>query len=353
MQKPHLGELVFFWILFAVAGFLTVMVLSPYVTALFLAAVFSILFAPLFQRFKKWTGGRESLAAFLTVSLVLIAILVPLSVIGFLMFEEILNVYASLNDGSIGLQIVNVWIDQVQALIQHVVPTFHVNANVYGYLESILRWMADHLNEFFSRILGLTLDIFLVIIAMFFFFRDGARLKEFAVKWSPLADSYDESIIAKLDVAISSVVKGALTTATVQGLLVGIGFAIFGIANPVLWGVVSTVAALVPVFGTTIITVPAATLLFASGHAFEALGLLLWSVFLVGLIDNILRPLLIKRNVHVHSFLILLSVLGGLVYFGPVGFLAGPIVLAFFFTLLDIYPAVMKGRPIKKGEPIL
>lgn len=353
-MKPHLGELVFFWILFGFAGFLTVMILSPYVTALFLAAVLAIVFAPIFQRLNRLLGGGGSLAAMLTVLFILVVIIVPLAIIGFLMFEEILSVYASLNDSNIGLQVVNVWIDQVQMLIQHIVPTFHVNANVYGYLEGILRWMADHLNDFFSRMLGLTLDIFIVIIAMFFFFRDGAKLKKFAVKWSPLADSYDESIIAKLDIAVSSVVKGALATATVQGLLVGVGLMLFGVANPVLWGVASTVAALVPMFGSTIITIPAVLLLFVSGHTFDAVGLLIWAFVIVGLVDNILRPLLIRRDVHVHSFLILLSVLGGLVYFGPIGFLAGPIALAFFFALLDVYPDIMKGRPIKKesGEII-
>ena len=353
MQKPHLGELVFFWILFGVAGFLTVMILSPYVTALFLAAVLAIVFAPIFHRLNRLFHGNRSFASFITVAFILIMILVPLAIISFLMFEEISSLYASLNESNVGLQVVNTWIGSLELLVKNIVPTFHVQVDIYSYIEGGLRWMADHLNEFFSRILGFTLDVFVIIIAMFFFFRDGAKLKDFAVKWSPLADSYDESIIAKLNIAVSSVVKGALATAVAQGLLVGVGLAIFGVPNPVLWGVVSTVAALVPVVGTTLVTGPAVVLIFVSGHTFAAMGFLLWALICVGLIDNILRPLLIKRDVHVHSFLILMSVLGGLVYFGPIGFLAGPIVLAFFFALLDVYPDIMKGRVIKKGEPML
>lgn len=353
MQKPHLGELIFFWILFGVAGFLTVMILSPYVTALFLAGVLAIVFAPVFRRLERLFHGNRSLASLVTVAFILVMIIVPLSIVGFLMFEEILNVYASLNDSNVALQVVNTWIGNFESLIRNIVPTFHIEANVYGYLEGGLRWMADHLNGFFSRILAMLLDTFIVIIAMFFFLRDGAKLKEFAVKWSPLADSYDESIIAKLGVAVSSVVKGALATATAQGFLVGVGFALFGVPNPVLWGVIATVAALVPVFGSTIVTIPAVFFLFISGHNLEGVLLLAWSLIFVGLIDNILRPLLIKRDVHVHSFLILMSVLGGLVYFGPVGFLAGPIVMAFFFALLDLYPDIMEGRVIKKGNSIL
>lgn len=349
MQKPHLGELVFFWILFGVAGFLTVMILSPYVTALFLAGVLSVVFAPVFRRFERMFKGNRSLASLVTVVFILMVIIVPLSIISFLMFQEILNVYASLNDSNVGLQVVNVWIGNFESLVRHIVPTFHVGVDVYGYIEEGLRWMADHLNGFFSQIIAVFLDMFIVVIATFFFLRDGSKLKEFAVKWSPLADSYDESIIAKLSIAVSSVVRGALGTAFAQGFLVGVGFWIFGVPNPVLWGVIATVAALVPLFGSTIVTIPAVLFLFISGHHFEGLGLLAWALLFVGLIDNIIRPLLIKRDVHVHSFLILMSVLGGLAYFGPIGFLAGPIVMAFFFALLDVYPDIMKGRAIKKG----
>lgn len=350
MQKPHLGELVFFWVLFGIAGFLTLMILSPYGTAIFLAGVLSIVFIPTFERLLRLFRGNRSLASLATVAFILVMFIVPLSLIGFLMFEEMLSVYASLNESNVGLQVINVWIDNFEALVKNIVPTFHIEADVYGYIEGGLRWLADHLNDFFSQVFAILLDTFIVIIAMFFFLRDGKKLKEFAVKWSPLADSYDESIIAKLEVAVSSVVKGALGTAAAQGLLVGVGLMLFGVPNPVLWGVVSTIAALVPLFGTTIVTVPAVLFLFISGHSVAAIGLLLWSLIFVGLIDNILRPLLIKRDVHVHSFLILMSVLGGLVYFGPIGFLSGPIVLAFFFALLDVYPDIMKGRKITRDS---
>lgn len=350
MQKPNFGELVFFWTLFGIAGFLTLMILSPYVTALFLAGVLAIVFAPVFRRLERLFRGNRSLASFTTVVLILLMFIVPLSIIGFLMFEELLSVYASLNESNLGLQVVNLWIDNFESLVKNVVPTFHIEADVYSYLEGGLRWLANHFNDLFSQMFAVFLDMFIVIIAIFFFLRDGKKLKEFAVAWSPLADSYDESIIAKLDVAVSSVVKGALGTAAAQGLLVGVGLAIFGVPNPVLWGVISTIAALVPLFGTTIVTVPAVLFLFISSHPIAAIGLLVWSLVFVGLIDNILRPLLIKRDVHVHSFLILMSVLGGLVYFGPIGFLAGPIVLAFFFALLDVYPDIMKGRTIKDNS---
>lgn len=181
---------------------------------------------------------------------------------------------------------------------------------------------------------------------MFFLYRDGKKLRAFALKWSPLNDDYDESIIAKIETAVSSVVTGALTTAIVQGVMVGIGFSIFGIPNPVLWGVIATIAALIPLLGTGLITMPAGAWLLLTGHIGAGLGLIVWGLVCVGLIDNVLNPYMMKRGMDVHPFLILLSVFGGLVYFGPVGFLAGPIVLAFFFALMEIYPQIVKGRAI-------
>ena len=141
--------------------------------------------------------------------------------------------------------------------------------------------------------------------------------------------------------------RGTLVTAVVQGFLVSIGFVMFGVSNPVVWGLVATISALLPMVGTGIITFPAAFFLMATGHLLPGIGMIIWGVVIVGLIDNALRPMLMNRTMHIHSFLILLSVFGGLVYFGPIGFLAGPIILAFFFVLLDIYPEIVGGKVVE------
>lgn len=352
MIKPHLGELIFFWLLFAAAGLLSFVVMSPYLTPIFLAGVFTILFSPLHARIKGWIGGNETWAALLTVLLVLFLILIPLIILGILMSQEVLSTYGTLVEGKGGFAFID---DATKVIEQHIrayVPSFELHANVYGLLESGLRWVGQNLNAFLSSVLTFVSELLLVLIAMFFFYRDGKRLHDFALRWSPLSDDYDEGIIAKIELAVDSVVKGALTTAFVQGVLVGIGFAIFGIANPILWGVIASIAAFVPVVGSAIITVPVGILLVLSGHPLAGLGLILWALLFVGLIDNIIRPMMINRGVDIHPFVIFLSVIGGLVYFGPVGFLVGPVVLAFLFALLDIYPSIVKGRAIdgKNGQ---
>jgi len=351
MQRPPLGELIFFFALFGVVALLAFGIMSPYVTPLFLAAVLAVMFEPIHKQLLKWTGGNKTWAAFTSVILVLVVILVPLFFIAVLLFEEVAGLYTSLATNGGGSHLLDRTAMTVESFIQRFLPTFDFRINVSQYLESVLRWIGSNLSILFSGIASFAFDGLLVIVALFFLYRDGDRLKEFAVKWSPLPDRYDESIIAKLNTAISSVVKGSLTTAIVQGLLVGIGFTIFGVPNSVLWGVVAMIAALLPLFGTSIITMPAAAFLYLSGSVGAGIGLAVYSLVCVGLVDNILSPLLIKRGVSIHPFLILLSVFGGLAYFGPVGFLAGPIVLAFFFTLLDLYPSIVQGRPINGDGP--
>lgn len=352
MPKPHTGELIFFWILFGAIALLTFAVMSPYIVPLFLAAVFTILFSPIHRRVLAKVKGNETEAAFFTVAIVLCLVLVPLIFLGILMFQEVLSIYGSFTQENGGFALIDRVADIAERHVQNFVPSFEIHANTYVYIEGALRWVAANLNSFFSGIVLFLFQTFIVVVAMFFFYRDGDKLRAFAVKWSPLADSYDESIIAKVELAVSSVVKGALTTAMAQGFLVGFGFAIFGVPNPVLWGVVATIAALIPMVGTALVTMPAAVWLLFTGPLWAGIGLIIWAIVCVGLADNVLNPYLVKRRgVDIHPFLILLSVFGGLAYFGPVGFLAGPIVLAFFFTLLDVYPQIVRGVTINGTKP--
>lgn len=348
MQKPNLGELIFFFVLLGAVALLAIAVMWPYVVPIFLATVFTVLCAPLHRHFLRLTGDRRTFAATATVLIVLFALLVPLILVGVLLFQEVADLYTQLANGQ-GIALVTKASDFIEAQGQRLVPGFEFQLNILSYAQDALRWVGQNLNAFFSGILSFLFDVFLIIVTMFFLYRDGDRLREFAVKWSPLPDRYDESILAKLELAIASVVKGSLTTAAVQGILVGAGFTVFDVPNPILWGVVASVAALIPLLGTALITMPAAVALFLMGHAGAGLGLALYALVVVGLSDNVLNPLLMRRGIDIHPFLILLSVFGGLAYFGPVGFIAGPVILAFFFTLLDIYPSIMKGRPIENG----
>ncbi len=343
--------MIFFWILFGVAGMLAFFVMTPYISAIFLASVFAVLFLPVFRRFHKIYKKGRTIPAILTVLVALLFIFVPLIFFGILMFQEVVNNYAELTQpGSSITGSIDSMTKTFEHYMQRYIPQFEIHTSVSSYLETMLRYVATNLNAFFSSIVTFIIDMFIIVGAMFFFYRDGAKLHDFAVKWSPMKDKYDESIIAKLQNAISAVVNGALFVSVIQGFTIGIGFALFGLPNPVLWGVVSTIAALIPVVGTGLITIPAGLYLMYTGHVAAGIGMLLYGALLVGTVDNLIRPLLIKRGVDIHPFVILLSVLGGLAYFGPIGFLAGPITIAFFYALLDLYPVIVTGRKLEEGS---
>jgi predicted PurR-regulated permease PerM len=124
-------------------------------------------------------------------------------------------------------------------------------------------------------------------------------------------------------------------------ILAGIGMWVFGIPNPTLWGSISAVASLVPGLGTALIFIPAVAYTYIAGNIPNAIGLLLWGTLIVGLVDNFLTPYLYSRSVDIHQLIMLFAVLGGLVVFGPIGFIFGPIVLAIFFSLIDIYQDII------------
>ena len=176
-----------------------------------------------------------------------------------------------------------------------------------------------------------------MLFALFYLLRDGRKLKNDIVMLSPLADNYDEKIFLKLRQAIRSIVLGSLVVGLVQGILTGIGFYLFGVPNPALWGSFAVIAALIPGIGTSLVIVPGIIYLFFVTSHLQALGMFIWGLVAVGLVDNFLGPMLVNRGVRVHPFLILLSVIGGLAYFGPIGFIAGPLVVALLVALLEIY----------------
>lgn len=350
MSKSHIAEQVFFWILFAAVGYLSFSVLSPYVTALFLALVLGILFAPVHRIFRRIFKHNENISAFLTVVTALVIILIPVVYLVVVMSKEVFALYASLSSSSGAGFDIDAYTGMIEEYVRPWVPGFQLNFDLTAYLKSLLSWVINNLNLLFSSLVSGILEIFVLIVAMFFLYRDGKRLHDFAVKWSPLEDDYDETIIGKLEVAVISVVKGSLVTAFIQGALVSMGFEFFGISNPVLWGVIAAIAALLPLVGTGMVVLPAAVYLIFEHHYGAGIGLTLWWGITVNLVEHVLKPMLLQRDMGIHPFVILLSVLGGLAFFGPIGFIAGPIVIAFFFALLDIYPAIAMGRAIKEQK---
>ena len=337
---------IFFTVLIVGVLFLSFLVFKPYLGALCIAVILRIVFDSLHDRILHFSRGSENLAAIISTLVIVFFIIVPVVVVGILLFDDIQNLYFGIVSGSIDFSLVERFTLPARDLVRGFVPDFSVDLEDYA--RQGLSFLLGHIGSVFSSIVSLIFNFFLMLLGLFYLFRDGKRFRKHIIFLSPLSNNYDESILTRLSEGVSSVVKGSLLIALIQGLFAAAGFLIFGVPNPILWGALAAIAALVPNLGTTLVVLPAIIFLFWTGATGSAAGLLLWGVIIVGLIDNLLAPYLMKKGLKVHPFLILLGVLGGFAFFGPIGFLAGPVLVALLTALLDMYPSIMAGGVAEK-----
>ena len=327
---------------------LTTAVFLPFLKPLALAAVFAVVLQGLYVRILKFFGGWPSVSALLTVFISVVLILLPLSLIGFLVGNQAHDLYVSLESGA-DRGIIEGALEHISSTFGSFVPglsefTRTASTDLDTYVKDGLQWIAGHAGDIFSSVSRLLLSFFIFFIALYYLLRDGKRVRQTLITLSPLNDREDEGVFDRLELAINSTIRGSLVIALIQGVLTTIGFTLFGVPNAILWGTVAAVAALIPGVGTSLVLAPAIVYLFFVGTTLQAFGLLLWGAIAVGLIDNLLGPKLVGSGMRLHPLLVLLAVLGGLAYFGPAGIFLGPLSLALLFALLSIYADVSRTQ---------
>jgi predicted PurR-regulated permease PerM len=344
----------FFYGLLLIGIVLAVLIFLPFLTPIVLAAALAVVFGPLHRKVQSTLfkdRERSSAAALVTLVLVAIIVLVPALLIVGKIYAEIQTMYAYLIDEggrSQFITAINGWSDLLTIKIFSLYPDYSFDSfNLTAILKKGLEWAFSNLDSIFTSITRMAFDGFILLLALFYFLRDGRELKRQIIAISPLGDADDEKIMRKLQRAIYSIFAGSILIGLIQGILVGIGFWIFGVPSPALWGFIAAIAALIPGVGTSLILIPGIAYLFLIGTTGPAIGLLIWGLLAVGLIDNFLGPVFMNRGIKVHSFMVLISVLGGLSFFGPIGFVLGPIILAFLFSLLEIYRTTYSRRTVE------
>lgn len=334
----------FLFVLLVAMSTLVFFIFKPFIYAILFAGVFAVIFEPVHKKILSFMPKLPSLAALGTAVLITIAFLLPLSFLGTQIVKEAQVFYFSLSETDGGISVLDQYGSNLEKLKTQLPIFKDVSTDLRQYLGSGLSLLINNVGSIFSNLLKILTGIFIFLISFYYLLRDGKRLKKILVFLSPLPDSEDQMVFQKLETAINSVVRGSLIVAVVQGALVATGFAIFGIQGFILWGMVASIASLIPGVGTAVVIIPAIIFLFFEGQTLYALGLLLWGFLAVGLIDNFLGPKLIGKGTNLHPLLILLSVLGGIALFGPVGFIIGPLSLSFLFALLDIYSFILKSK---------
>lgn len=327
-------EIWFFVAILSITIFLSWLVLAPYIGILVLAGTLAFLFQPLYQRLLR-VFRNESVTSLATLLIIILIVFIPIGYFVTKIFWEATGLYVSLasNNGFDLNSITN------NFLSSHL-KTFYspeIVTGINNYIRQELSWIIQNLGAFLSGVTQFLFTAFLSLLGLFYFLKDGARMKKWVVEILPLSPKYTDEIVIEIENVASSVIKGTLVVAIIQGIVMGLGFFIFNIPSAAFWGAIVVVASIIPLVGTWLIVVPAIIYLFVTGQTVACVGLLIWSGILVNLIYNVLSPQLMHRGVNIHPYLILLGVLGGIGLFGPIGFITGPLVMAILYSLLKIY----------------
>ncbi len=339
-MKAGSSQYYFLLVLLALAAWIVFLVIKPFFSALALGAVFAVVLQPVYRRILTRVKGKESLASLITLGISIIVLLIPIIFVSMQLLKEAQSLYGSLSDTDTQ-RVFSQWVSDTGPKIEEYVPNAsqslrELSTSFDDYARQGASWIVQHVGAAFSSLAALFLNLFIFFVTLYYLLRDGARLKNYLIDLSPLKDADDRHIVHKLETAVNSVVKGKLAIAGIQGVLAGIGLAFFGVPNPVVWGLVAMVVSLIPPIGTALVLVPAILYLVISGSIGPAIGLTVWSVG-VSVIDNVLGPRLMGSGADLHPLLVLLSVLGGLALFGPVGLFLGPLSVALLLALLSLH----------------
>ena len=321
----------------------------PFLKPLLLGALLAGLFHPLYRWITRVLGGRQSLGAAVTLLVLLVLGLGPLSVFLGIVVQQALTVsdqaipWLSQHLGAASTYNVHEWLVRRFPTLAEYMPS---QEQLLQNVATAAKTAGAFLVNFASRMTALTatflLNLFVMLYAMFFFFKDGHKILERIFYYLPLSDEDETRMLARFTSITRATVKGTLVIGAIQGALAGLAFWVAGIDGAALWGTVMTILSIIPGIGAPLVWVPVVIVLFLNGQYLTATLLLVWCAAVVGTIDNFLRPVLVGRDAKMPDLLILIGTLGGLFLFDPIGFIVGPIICGLFLTVWDIYGATFK-----------
>ena len=329
-------------------------ILSPYSGAILWGTVLAILFAPLDARLVK-AIGRKTPAALLTLLIIVVLVVVPLVLVGIALVDEAVALVTQVRSGEINPA------DYVRELIA-AMPAWMSNAlqkvglgNLAAIQERLTSAMLMGSQAVGTKALSVgsdaldwTVSLFVMLYLLFFLLRDGNRLAPRIVRAIPLRNELLRDLSEQFMVVIRATMKGNVIVAMIQGALGGVLFMFLGIHAPVLWGVLMAFLSLLPAVGAALVWLPVAIYYLATGAVGTGFFVIGYGVFVIGLIDNVLRPILVGKDTKMPDYVVLLSTLGGMAIFGFNGFVIGPVIAAMFLAIWEIFSRESNGSASSK-----
>jgi len=338
-----------FTFIFLILILVSFLIIKPFLTAILTGIVFSYIFYPLNLRIYKKIRNKN-ISSLITSILVILIITLPLFFVLNTISKEAYTTYLLSRQKLASEQFLTECKpeDKTVCKFSNFISDQMSNPQVKYYFDTTIKGATTKITQSISNLLFsipiFMLDLFIVLFVMFFLFKDGKTFVDKIERIMPLRNKYRKHVFKKLNDMAFAVIYGSIIIAVIQGTLAGLGFLVFGLPSPLLWGIVMIFASLIPYIGSSIIWFPASLILIFSGYLnletnliIKGILLMIYGIFVVGTIDNILKPKIIGDKAGIHPVLVLLGVVGGLSFLGFIGVIIGPIILGMLVTFIKIY----------------
>lgn len=314
-------------------------IFRPFFYPIFWAAVIAMLFHPFYVRINSQIkiAGVSSL---ISIILVIVLILLPLILVAVLLVQKSISFYTNISGADTVVNNVQGFATWLQStpLAPYV---SEIQSQWTEYAANTARaiglFVFDNIKYVTQNSFTFIFMLFIMFYTMYYFFKDGEKILKRLSHLSPLGDKYEIMLYKKFRTASVASLKGTLIIGGIQGALGGLLFWFTGVPGAFVWGVVMVVMSIIPAVGSFLVWMPAGIIMLVTGHTWQGIVILLFGTFVISLIDNVLRPPLIGKEIEIHPLIILFSTLGGIILFGISGFIIGPIISALFLAVISIY----------------
>ncbi len=343
----------------AILALAVVRMLRPFIGAILWSVLLAFLLYPVNRSLRRGLGGRRAAAAALLTLAVIVLVVVPAFMLAVAFTAQASDLFRRLQAAAGHYQIARpsdvLRIPVVLQFLQWVETIAPVSAEqvqnwLVGAATTLLQLIVGAGGIFVVEALGTVVSLVVTLFLVFFFLRDGEDIVAHALRLVPLGAERQAQLVEHLSAVTRAVVFGSLITAVVQGILVGVAFALTSLPSPVVFGVLATVAALVPLFGTALVWVPAAGVFAIHGRWGAAMFMVAWGIVVVSGSDNLVRPLFISGRAQISTLPVFLGLAGGLSAFGPIGMVLGPVIVALALALLGFAEESQQEVRLR-GEP--
>lgn len=321
------------------------LVVSDFYGSIFWAAVFALIFMPVQRRFLKLFNSRSNIASLTSLLLCVLLVIIPLTFILIAVVQEFIALVNMVRDPVTGHINIKPYLETLYSAIpqdwQKTIEEYLADVNIQEKVEKLLSgsvaFIAPKLVNWGQNTFSFAISFCIMLYLLFFFFRDGESLSKKVIACIPLSAEYKTELFQKFAMVVKATVKGNVVIALVQGTLGGIAFYFLGIEGALLWGVLMSFLSLLPAVGASLVWLPVAAYLLLTKQYGSGIFLILFGSIVIGLIDNILRPILVGKDTKLPDYLILISTLGGLSLVGLNGFVIGPLIAALFIAAWALF----------------